>query len=1418
MEIFDYLCKEYYFNVEENLPVHQLQNLLKGFLNSLNKLDNFGKKWSQNCIEYTSMFLKNIKNEGSSKEKNEQIILDKCKEYDKILFILKNCSDSFNQILVNIYFEIIDKIMKDMISENKLKNNKNTRDKEYVSYFLEQWINSIYDIIINNKPNSKLFINYFISNDKFNYSILDFINEVIEIKNYFKGGKAEITIPKSKTLLVQFGIKYLDICFYIFFKEKKYNIAKYWIESNSDFFYFYSSYKFLSTDCHYEKIDYKELLSTIAYISDSISCFKKGGISDNQKNKEINMKFNEFNKVELNFKNDSKKFINLTSFSLDKIDNNNKLSKLAIFTYNKKLDTYYLQDLLDVSNNNSRQILNNYKQLFNTENIYLVPLNEFKTSLYAFGSNFNHSLGINGKLAKFYDIPTKCEGLPDDIWEIGYGNNYCLALSENNKKIYACGCNRGGGFNSTPRASFTEETRINKNKDSDNINKIINFATGNCDSTLLQDENGELYGIGNNEEKIFGLANDLQIKYPKKLDTKIIFDNDENEQNKDKIESYEKIENKNIRKFYIGYKNSYLIDNKGKLYGIGNNEFYQISSNENKIVYNYWKNIELPENCTKFIDVAVGENYIICLIEDKDGNNKLYARGKNYKNQCGISGELKDIKCLTMCDNVKNLNFKKIYTRNNEFAAITVDGDLYVLKDQKLSLILFNDEGDLDNKKDSNEKIDNQINEIKEEQEIIDKKIIVDDVAISKSHMIIIARQYDKAKGTYIKKLFGSGNNSKGALGIPIDSNKENNNLQSIKEIPLFDENKKKLIPVKLTIGDNKSYVLCINEEELIKSIKEKKGKENDLNCSINMKNISIEKIEINILNFYYSKNVELFINIFKSITTKAMSNFIEVMDEVKMSKQDLIDKGINFSIGFPAFYDYLSKHQDMTELSHIFIQTNNTNENLSLSLNSKPELESIFNYLKTKSNFIEDDLFKYCETNEKSEYKQFLQKAIGNNLLYLNAQSRLEKFNELLSKLDRRYGTERRVDVDRFKANIFYDNFNENPKNKIPDIDLNQTIFGQVYQGFGKTKNEDFFLRRGQRLFIVALKNEHATDSGGPYHEVISGMCHELQCDYLNMFIKTPNHKHDVGLLRDKYIPNPDAKREIIEQGYEFLGKLMASAVASGEVLDLNLHPVVWKALLGNEITFYDYEGIDSIYFSLINNLENELKLIENKESEENIISTSNENLTIKKEDLDNFQEKYNLNFIIKNSNESDIALKPDGDKIPVTLKNLKEYITLSKKMRTSEFIPQIEFIKKGFNSVIPSSIFQHLYWRQLEELVCGKTILDIRAFKQNTEYEGFHENDDVINWFWEWLSNCNEHEQSLYLKFVSGRTRLPKDKNFKYTHIIVKYASHGNESFPNSATCFFTLKLPVYKDKETLKNKMKYAIQNCAEIDGDH
>ena len=1419
LEIFVSLCKEYYFNISKKLSVKNIQNLLKKYLKSLNTENAFSKKWLHS-------FMKNFINdnkENKAKNGKNESSLD-CKEYDKLLFIFRDCNNLLlDEYSINVCFDNINDILEKSIIDNgksekdkkkdnaietinnyiyKLNNNKLFKN-EFIPYFLYEISNGMYDIITNNKLNSKLLIKCFLNNN-FHISIIKFIDQVIQIRNYLQNesnnNSKNNTIPKSKTVLVQFGFKYLDICFYIFFKEKKYNLIDYWIKSNNDLFLFYSSYKMLSTQRHYEEIDYRELLSIIAYVSNAIECFKEPKNKKEKKDKLFKMKMNWFNK--LNLKNE--KDVSITTFSFNDLKTDaDKINykKLAIFAYNKETKNYCLQDIIDTSDTSEmKKNLTNYIQSFNTEEIYLVPMNNISTSLYAFGSNFNHALGINGILAKFYDKPNKCEGLPTNIWNIGYGNNYCLALSEDNQ-IYACGCNKGGGFNSNPRGIFTNKTRINEVNESseNNKNKYTNFATGNCDSSLLIDEKGVLYGIGNNEKKIFGL-DDKKLKYPTKLNLKV-FERNKDNKNEEKNEIKEKDKIGKIKSIHIGFYNSYIINEEGLLFGIGNNRSFQISK-EGIESYSQWENIPLPKNCVKFLDCAVGENYIICLIQDENGNNRIYAQGNNNFSQCGVYKEQTDdtIHSLTICGNTENISFKKIYTRNNQSAAITIDGELYIWGKIRYNnnteeiynyptLVLLDSENN--RKRDNNNSNDNE-NRIIINESIFNNKTIVDEVAISSSHILIIARKYEN--GSYVRKLFGIGDNSKGALGLPISENKSESNNNMIKEIPLFNEKNQKLIPIKITIGENKSYILCVNEEELVQEIKSGKIKD-DKEYNINIGNMSLDKISENLLNFYSSKNLDKFINLFRTVTNKVLTEFIDSIDEIKAINKNNTDKDENDN--FSAFFDYINKSPDTKELKKIFIQSISDD----ININQKQELNSLFNYLKSLTRIITNEIFKFCSTNEISEYKAFLQKAIGYNISYLSAQKRLEKFEELLSKKVPKRGTGRRAEVDRFKAKAFYDKFNEDPKNQIPDLEFNKTIFGQVYQTFGKTNGDEFFIQKGKRLFIVCLKNEYASDSGGPYHEVISGICHELQSDYLNMFIKTPNNKHDIGFLRDKYIPNPNATREINEKTYEFLGKIMASAISSGEVLDLNLHPVVWKGLLGNEISFYDYELIDCTYFNLMNNLEKELKNYE-------------ENKT----GYENFEDLYKLNFVIKNSNEADIELKPDGEKIQVNLHNLKEYISLSKKMRVNEFITQIEYIKKGFNSVISSSIFQVLNWRQLEELVCGKNKLDIRDLKKNTKYDGYRESDDVIRWFWEWLEECNDHEQSLYLKFVSGRTRLPKEKTFKYEHIIVRSERNNNEALPHSATCFFTLKLPMYKDKETLKKKMKYSILNCDEIDGDH
>lgn len=74
-------------------------------------------------------------------------------------------------------------------------------------------------------------------------------------------------------------------------------------------------------------------------------------------------------------------------------------------------------------------------------------------------------------------------------------------------------------------------------------------------------------------------------------------------------------------------------------------------------------------------------------------------------------------------------------------------------------------------------------------------------------------------------------------------------------------------------------------------------------------------------------------------------------------------------------------------------------------------------------------------------------------------------------------------------------------------------------------------------------------------------------------------------------------------------------------------------------------------------------------------------------------------------------------------------------------------------------------------------------------------------MQWFWDVMEDFTNQERSLFLRFVWGRTRLPRTiADFRgrdfVIQIIDKY-SPPDHFLPESYTCFFLLKMPRYSCK---------------------
>lgn len=315
--------------------------------------------------------------------------------------------------------------------------------------------------------------------------------------------------------------------------------------------------------------------------------------------------------------------------------------------------------------------------------------------------------------------------------------------------------------------------------------------------------------------------------------------------------------------------------------------------------------------------------------------------------------------------------------------------------------------------------------------------------------------------------------------------------------------------------------------------------------------------------------------------------------------------------------------------------------QNLYVEINTLGR-NDIFNLIEYSKNL--EAIFKSVfGTYNNVRCSKILKTIVKENIsLILPKKERLKEFYKSLDVITRKnYGA--KAKLDRYKMMHFKE------KDTV-DRSFEFTIFSQL---FHEQALIAFIPYKGEQFFRVELKGEGATDQGGPFRDILSTMCDELQSKYLDLFIPTPNSVSELGSYRDRYMINPDANTPIHLERFEFLGKIFAAVVLSGNVLNLNLHPLFWNLLLGEDITFKDLETYDKLFFKSISDIE------------------SLEDITYL---------GYDLNFTIQNSKGNEIALVYNGKEKIVNNENKSEYLALAKDYRLNEFNIQKNALRKGF------------------------------------------------------------------------------------------------------------------------------------------
>ncbi|KAM4596308.1 putative E3 ubiquitin-protein ligase HERC1 isoform 3-T3 [Fundulus diaphanus] len=356
--------------------------------------------------------------------------------------------------------------------------------------------------------------------------------------------------------------------------------------------------------------------------------------------------------------------------------------------------------------------------------------------------------------------------------------------------------------------------------------------------------------------------------------------------------------------------------------------------------------------------------------------------------------------------------------------------------------------------------------------------------------------------------------------------------------------------------------------------------------------------------------------------------------------------------------------------------------------------------------------------------------------------------------------------------------------------------IFVQIARQVVKLNASD--LRLPSRAWKVKLVGEGADDAGGVFDDTITEMCQELETGVVDLLIPSPNASAEVGYNRDRFLFNPSACLDEHMLQFKFLGILMGVAIRTKKPLDLHLAPLVWKQLCCIPLQLEDLEEVDLLYVQTL----------------KSILHIEDSGIT-----EESFHEMIPLDsFVGQSADGKMVPIIPGGNSIPLTFSNRKEYVERAIEYRLHEIDRQVAAVREGMSWIVPVPLLSLLTAKQLEQMVCGMPEICCDVLKKVVRYREVDEQHALVQWFWQTLEEFSNEERVLFMRFVSGRSRLPANTADISQRFQIMKVDRPYDSLPTSQTCFFQLRLPPYSSQAVMAERLRYAINNCRSIDMDN
>ncbi|KZC13149.1 putative E3 ubiquitin-protein ligase HERC4 [Dufourea novaeangliae] len=257
-------------------------------------------------------------------------------------------------------------------------------------------------------------------------------------------------------------------------------------------------------------------------------------------------------------------------------------------------------------------------------------------------------------------------------------------------------------------------------------------------------------------------------------------------------------------------------------------------------------------------------------------------------------------------------------------------------------------------------------------------------------------------------------------------------------------------------------------------------------------------------------------------------------------------------------------------------------------------------------------------------------------------------------------------------------------------------------------------------------------------------------------------------------------------ESMYFLIGILCGLVIYNFIIIDLPFPLALYKKLLQEPVGLFDIKDMSPVLAKSMQNM-------------------------LDYEELD-FEDVFCLNFEVVREAFSEkriYELIPGGSKVPVTMKNKKQFVELYVDYILNKSVePHFQQFYKGFHKVCGGRVLELFHSYELKAVVVGNEDYDWEELEKNATYkEGYTKNDPTIVLFWQVFRELTLEEKKKFLLFLTGCDRIPI-QGMKAITITIQPLN--NERYlPIAHTCFNLLDLPRYQTREKLRYKLLQAIQ---------